>query len=221
MPRENNPFKEKTKLFQTFSILSDLEWHCSKHELPGTQPAKAIQIIRQGGFKIENKTIFCEKCREKTVHRRLISIEAISDCITRSKFPEKLKKRIKEYYKNTDAVTLRSDLAVEVDHKFPQVRWGKKEEENPIDMKDEKIKERYILLTRANNLWKSRYCEKCYKTGVRGMFPGIKFFYKGKEEWDKEIDPHDLKGCEGCFWYDPHKWRESLNLFIKKSKKVD
>lgn len=214
------PFKEKTKLYKTFSILSDLEWHCSKHELPGTQPAKAVQIIRQHGFKTEKKTAYCEKCKEKTVYRRLVSLEIEGARVfTRSKLPEKLKKRIKEYYKNADTVTLRSDLAVEIDHKFPQVRWGRKEPENPIDMSDERIQGRFILLTRANNLWKSRYCEKCYKTDLRGTFPGINFFYKGGRKWDKNINPHDPKGCEGCFWYDPFEWRKALNLVIEKIKK--
>ena len=213
------PFKEKTKLYKTFSILSDLKWHCSKHELPGTQPAKAVQIIRQHGFKTEKKTAYCEKCKEKTVYRRLVSLEIEGARVfTRSKLPEKLKKRIKEYYKNADTVTLRSDFAVEIDHKFPQVRWGGKEPENPIDMSDERIKERFILLTRANNLWKSRYCEKCYKTDLRGTFPGINFFYKGGRKWDKNINPYDPKGCEGCFWYDPYEWRKALNLIIEKIK---
>lgn len=213
------PFKEKTKLYKTFSILSDLKWHCSKHELPGTQPAKAVQIIRQHGFKTEKKTAYCEKCKEKTVYRRLVSLEIEGARVfTRSKLPEKLKKRIKEYYKNADTVTLRSDLAVEIDHKFPQVRWGGKEPENPIDMSDERIQERFILLTRANNLWKSRYCEKCYKTDLRGTFPGINFFYKGGRKWDKNINPYDPKGCEGCFWYDPYEWRKALNLIIEKIK---
>ena len=70
-----NPFKKETKIYQTFVILSDLKWHCAKHELPGTQPAKAIQIIRQNGFEVENKTFLCEKCKEKTVHRRMVSLE--------------------------------------------------------------------------------------------------------------------------------------------------
>jgi hypothetical protein len=218
--KEESPFKSGTKIYQTFIILSDLNWNCSKHELPGTQPAKAIQLIRQNGFEIENKTIFCNKCKEKTVHRKMISSEVTGDRIfTRSKFPEKLKERIKEYYRNTDAITLRNDLAVEVDHKFPQVRWGKKESDNPVDMSKEEIQKRFILLTRANNLWKSRYCEKCYKTGLRGTFPGINFFYKGDKTWDKNINPYDPKGCEGCFWYNPYEWRKALNLIIEKIEK--
>ncbi len=215
------PFKESTKLYKTFIVLSDLDWHCSKHELPGTQPAKAIQIIRQHGFEIENKTVYCKQCKEKTVHRKLVSLEKKEDAriFTRSKFPMKLKKRIKKYYRCIEAITLRSDFPpnmLEVDHKFPQVRWGKEEPENPLDMSNKEIQERFMLLTRANNLWKSRYCQKCYKTGLRGTFPGINFFYKGGEKWDKKIDPHDPQGCEGCFWYDPFKWRKALNLVIKK-----
>ncbi len=213
------PVKEKTKLYKTFAVLSDLKWHCSKHELPGTQPAKAIQIIGQHGFKIEKKTVYCKKCKEKTVHRRLISLKIKGERIfTRSKLPEKLKKRIKEYYKNMDAITLRNDLPVEIDHKFPQVRWGGKEPENPINMDNKEIQKRFILLTRANNLWKSRYCERCYKTGNRGTFPGINFFYSDGRAWDKNINPYDSKGCEGCFWYDPYEWRKALNIIIEKFK---
>ncbi|XOB42416.1 MAG: hypothetical protein ACKKMP_03595 [Candidatus Nealsonbacteria bacterium] len=218
--KEKTPFKEGTKIYKTFIVLSDLKWHCSKHELAGTQPAKAIQIIRQNGFKVVNKTSYCKSCQEKTVHRMLISLDTKDARIfTRSKLPAKLKKRIKEYYKHVEAITLRSDFTpsmLEVDHKFPQVRWGKKEPENPSDMDNKEIRRRFMLLTRANNLWKSRYCERCYKTGIRGIFPGINFFYKGNRKWDKKIDPHSPEGCEGCFWYDPFKWREALNLVIKK-----
>ncbi len=218
--KEKIPFKKETKLYLTFVILSDLKWHCARHELPGTQPAKAIQIIRQNGFKIENKTIYCKQCKERTVHRRMVSLEK-ERVFTRSKLPTKLKQKVKEYYKNTEAVTLRADFPpnmLEVDHRFPQVRWGGQEPDNPIDMSNLQIEKRFMLLTRANNLWKSRYCERCYKTGMRGTFPGIDFFYQGSEEWDKQIDSHDLNGCEGCFWYNPEKWRKALNLIIKRNK---
>jgi hypothetical protein len=117
-----------------------------------------------------------------------------------------------------DAITLRNDLPVEIDHKFPQVRWGAKEPENSINMDNKEIQKRFILLTRANNLWKSRYCERCYKTGNRGTFPGIDFFYSGGRIWDKDINPYDSKGCEGCFWYDPYEWRKALNIIIEKFK---
>lgn len=218
--REKIPFKEGTKIYQTFIILSDLKWHCARHELPGTQPAKAIQIIRQNGFRIENKTFYCERCNEKTVHRKMLSLMG-ERVFTRSKLPGKLKKRIKDYYKNIEAITLRNDFQsnmLEVDHRFPQVRWKGKEPKNPTNMSKKEIQKRFMLLTRANNLWKSRFCERCYKTGLRGIFPGINFFYKGVERWDSKIDIHDSRGCEGCFWYNPDRWRRALNLIIKKNK---
>lgn len=223
MPKEqeNIPFKEGTKIYQTFVILSDLKWHCARQELPGTQPAKAIQIIRQNGFEIENKTIYCGRCKEKTVHRRMVSLEK-ERVFTRSKLPARLKKRVKEYYQNTEAITLRTDFTpnmLEVDHRFPQVRWGGQEPENPVNMSNIEIEKRFMLLTKANNLWKSRYCEKCYRTRIRGIFPGISFFYQGSKNWDKHIDPHNPKGCEGCFWYNPDKWRKALNLVIQEKKK--
>lgn len=215
--KEKIPFKEGTKIYQTFVILSDLKWHCARHELPGTQPAKAIQIIGQNGFKIEKKTVSCGQCKEKTVHRRMISFKR-GRIFTRSKLSEKLKKRVKEYYKNVETITLRSDLPLEVDHRFPQVRWGGKEAENPDNMSNTEIQKRFMLLTRSNNLWKSRFCERCFKTGIRGIFPGIGFFYKGNERWEKKISPFDERGCEGCFWYNPDKWRKALNLIIGKYK---
>lgn len=211
--KEKIPFKEGTKIYQTFIVLSDMDWHCGKHELPGTQPAKAIQIIGQYGFKIEKKTIFCKQCTEKTVYRRLVSLKR-GRIFTRSKLSEKLKKRIKEYYKYIDSVTLRNDLPTEVDHRFPQVRWGSTEPENPDNMDNKEIQRRFMLLTRANNLWKSRFCEKCFKTGIRGCFPGINFFYEGNEKWSIE-DPYNEEGCDGCFWYDPDKWKKELNKLIE------
>ena len=116
-----HPFKEGTKLAKNFMILSDGKWHCGKHELPGTQPAKAIQIIRQHGFQIENKTQYCSVCQEKTVHRRLVSMEPIKPSYVRLQLPVRLRKRILKYYKNTEAISLRQILPsqLEVDHRFP------------------------------------------------------------------------------------------------------
>ena len=44
MTSEDSPFKEGTKIYRIFTTLLDQKWHCGKHKLPGTQPAKAIQI---------------------------------------------------------------------------------------------------------------------------------------------------------------------------------
>ena len=211
-----HPFNEGTKLAQIFTILSDGEWHCGKHELPGTQPAKAIQIIRQHGFQIENKTQVCPVCKDRTVHRRLTSIEPLAPSIVRQQFPTKLRKRVLAHYNNTEAITLRQMYPnqLEVDRRFPQVHWAQEETFDP-DMSEEQIHSKFQLLTREHNLWKSRYCEHCKKTGGRGTFIGINYFSKGNDTWDKGIVDGDERGCLGCFWYDPETWRNSLNAELK------
>ena len=214
-----HPFKQGTKLAKTFTILSDGKWHCGKHELPGTQPAKAIQIIRQHGFKIENSTQYCVECKDKTVHRRLVSLHPIKPSFARAQLPQKLRRRVLQYYKNIEAITLRKMLPnqLEVDHRFPQVRWAK-EETYDIQMTEKEVNKKFQLLTRQNNLWKSRYCEHCQKTGERGTFIGINFFAEGGEIWNPKYAPDDERGCYGCFWYDPSKWKEALNNLINEKK---
>jgi len=66
-----------------------------------------------------------------------------------------------------------------------------------------------MLLTRPNNLLKSRACERCNSTGVRQPSQaGVEYFYKGTKKY---------KGtCEGCFWYDPTQWTDSLNDLLVK-----
>jgi hypothetical protein len=214
-----HPFSEGTKLAQIFTILSDGEWHCGKHELPGTQPAKAIQVIQQHGFQIEKKTLYCPVCGYKTVHRRLISTEPVAPSFVRLQLPAKLRKRVLQHYKNIEAITLRQMLPnqLEVDHRFPQVRWSQDETYDP-DMPDEEIHKKFQLFTRQHNLWKSRYCEHCKQTEERGTFIGINYFYEGGETWNQNIPDDDERGCVGCFWYDPETWRICLNSELKKER---
>lgn len=215
-----HPFNEGTKLAKAFTILSDGEWHCGKHELPGTQPAKAIQIIRQHGFEIENKTIHCDICKDKTVHRKLVSTEPIKASFVRQQFPGKLRKRILKHYDNIEAITLRKMVAnqLEVDHRFPQVRWLK-DESYETEMSKEELHAKFQLLTRQHNLWKSRYCENCEKTGERGTFIGINFFAEGGPKWDPRYPCDDERGCYGCFWYAPDVWRQALNKTIAECER--
>lgn len=147
------PFKEGTKIFRVFQTLSDGDWHCGKCELPGTQPAKTIQTIRQNGYEIENETILCSICKDKTVHRRLVSTTPTNVSFVRSALPDSLKKRVKEVYKNVEAVTQQTlqPAQLEVDHRFAQVRWSKPEDANPPDMSDIEIITKFQLLTRQPN----------------------------------------------------------------------
>ncbi len=215
-----NPFAKDSKQWQDFELMCDLKWHCSKCELKSGQ-AKTWQVWRQEkGIQIDTdengnfyKIIFCKICGEKTHHRKLKSLEILAGTKTRSGVSPKLAKKVKDFYGNEEAILLRkiSPNQLEVDHKFPQVRWNSDEEKHNNEMSDTEIREKFILLSRENNLWKSRQCEKCVKTGCRGTFPGIKFWGNGVEKWDEKISPNDPRGCKGCFWFDPYQWRKDLN----------
>lgn len=208
----SNPFNEGTYLSNTYIILSDCNWHCSNHELPGTQPAKLIQYIRQNGYLVEQGRRLCPYCKRSHTHYRLISTEPAAASIIRQSIPPQLRQRVLKHYRNIEAVTQRKmqPNELEVDHRFPQVRWSRDEDFDP-NMSDEKLHHRFQLLTRQNNLTKSRACERCRATGERGTFIGIRFFAIGSPWWDAAIPFDDERGCFGCFWYDPEIWRQSLN----------
>ena len=220
-----NPFRKGTIAYDDFKTMSDLKWHCTKCELKSGQ-AKTWQTWRQEkGIQVDkdkngkwDPRFFCPECNRKTVHRKLKSLKILEVTKLRAGISANFAKKVKEIYKNEDAVFLRkfSPNQLEIDHKFPQVRWNNNEDENRSDMSEKEIKNKFILLTRSNNLLKSRYCERCCKTGKKGNFPGIFFWFKGSEKWDKKIDKNDRKGCDGCFWFDPYGWREELNKIIKK-----
>jgi hypothetical protein len=169
------------------------------------------------GFHFEKLTLNCGICGYNTVHRKLKSLEILDETKSRAGISQYLARKIKNIFKNEEALFVRelSPKLLEVDHKFPQIRWCGDEVENKSTMPESEIREKFILFNRSNNLLKSRHCEKCVETGKRGYFPGIYFWYQGDENWQGK-DAHDKKGCEGCFWYDPYQWREALNKLVNK-----
>ncbi len=219
-----NPFKKGSTNYKDFETMSDLQWHCTKCELKSGQ-AKTWQVWRQEkGIQLDCdeeghlfKKQYCPHCKSKTVFRKLASTELLPVSKARSGISAAVAKRVKALYENEEAVLLRklSDRELEVDHRFPQIRWGQNEQDNDR-LSDEELKAKFMLLSRSNNLWKSRQCEKCFKTGKRGCFPGIRFWYKGGENWDA-ASPNDEAGCIGCFWHNPYRWRNELNKIIKEN----
>lgn len=219
-----NPFRKNTASYYDWEILKDIEWHCTKCELKSGQ-AKTWQVWRQEkGIQLDKdekgnwfKSQTCEKCSNRTIHRKLKSLEILDATKSRAGISQYLARRIKQLFKNEEALFLRklSSNQLEIDHKFPQIRWGGDEPENSPTMPENEIREKFILLNRSNNLLKSRHCENCVKTGKRGHFPGIYFWHQGDENWQGE-NQYDKKGCIGCFWYDPYAWREALNKLVNK-----
>ena len=189
-----NPFKPNSTSYHDYEILKDLEWHCAKCELQSGQ-AKTWQTWRDAfGFQFDkgnpdgrnwDKRIKCENCDKVTVHRKLLTLERNEQTSARSGISPKLAKRIKKLLNCKEAFLLRkmSGNLLEVDHKFPQIRWNK-DEDNNENLSDKEIIQKFILLTRSNNLLKSRNCERCVKIGIRGNFPGIYFWYEGDRKME-------------------------------------
>lgn len=221
---KKNPFKEGTTSWLDFETMSDLQWHCTKCGLKSAQ-AKTWQVWRQNGIQLDQdekgnfyKIQICVHCEMNTVQRKLKSLEILEDTTIRKSIPVSLARRIKEIYKNEEALFLRDfpPRELEIDHKFPQIRWEKDEEENRTTMSEDEVKSKFILLSRSNNLLKSSQCKRCVREGKRGSFPGIFFWYKGDEQW-RGKSKSDEEGCVGCFWYDPYEWRRHLNLIVNKN----
>lgn len=215
-----NPFKKGSTQYADFETMKDCEWHCTKCELKSGQ-AKTWQVWRQEkGIQLDTdengnwfKRLYCEKCKAETIHRKLKSTELESIGLkARNNIPNVIAKRAKNIYNCIDEYTLRTEPAnqLEIDHRVPQVRWSSSETDN-TNLTDEQIKEKFMLLTRANNLLKSRFCEECKKSGKRAKgYRTIEFWYIGNEKYTDDI------GCKGCFWYNPTKWREEINNKIKE-----
>lgn len=220
---------------KVLAVLQDTKWHCRSHEykrIPSGQLAGGggIQGLQRGtssrpGVIIESKTDYCERCKRKTRWDRWTGKTQKAN--PPASISAVLCGRIRDYYKNMDVVEQRERPSHEltVDHRFPMNRWGAAEEKLPKDLSEIEIQRKFQLLKKDgsgfHNLLKSRACENCVKTGIRGTPFGVKFFYQGNDEWPKDV-PHigveAEKGCLGCGWYDFGKWRTALNLKLSAPK---
>lgn len=108
------------------------------------------------------------------------------------------------------------------DHKFSEIRWDKDTKDvNADDMTDEEIKAKFQLLSNQRNEQKREACRRCVLSGKRQCPFGIKYFYKGDEDWDPNIPQKGKEaeaGCVGCGWYDIEKWRQKLNKQLEEDK---
>ncbi len=108
------------------------------------------------------------------------------------------------------------------DHKFSEVRWDEDTKgENPMEMTDKEIIEKFQLLDNQRNQQKREVCRKCFQTGQRGKLFGIDFYPVGTGEWDKSVPQKGKaaeQGCIGCPWYDIEAWRKAVNEILKKAR---
>jgi len=210
------------KTTATYKVLAALysgEWECRVcGPVPNVnpQPAARLRDLKKRGYIIGSKRKQCATCSQKTMHDILVMLPSIEKRFDhgnelRKPMSDTLKKRIKSLlgYKEVCFNVVRSDVELLVDHKFPSQRWNAPESDNPNDMAEAEIKNKFQLLSNQTNMWKSRYCDTCVKTGKRGDFMGTKWYYSGNENWEGQT-PNDENGCKGCPWYDLELWKTKL-----------
>ena len=206
-----------SKLDEYLNIYLDLEPHCEVcvgDMIVSSQTAAQNRGLRVKGYqfkKVGNNygwKEFCETCDRKTVHRQMLSAtpEASKERVTLSK---SIRDRILKLYDNTDARFGRQTVeALEVDHRKPRIREST-DESSYNTCSDEELKANFMLLTRQNNLTKSRACEACVQTNKRG-WDQLKWWYEGTENYEGS--------CVGCFWYDPDTWKEKATNELYRIK---
>ncbi len=224
-------FKSGSTQSKVFDVLRDQQWHCRKHGYPAGVSGQlagggGIQGLQRGsgarpGLCIETESRECVKCKRKTKHDRWTG--QFRTAVTARSIPSNVAERIRVYFKSRDVVEDLKRHADElvIDHKFPMLRWDGPDSHLDFGVTIEQICEHFQLLKKDrvgnHNLLKSRACEACKDSGVRGTPFGVKFFYSGGPDWPAEIPPTGKgaeQGCVGCGWYDFAKWREGLNQVV-------
>jgi rubrerythrin len=211
----------KNKNTETYKVLAALytgEWECRTCGIGriNDQPPARIKVLKVMGYIICSRRRNCPTCDKKTMHDILLMLPPIESRFEhgnelRKPMSDILKKRIKKLFGNREVCfnIVRGDIELLIDHKFPSQRWNAPESDNPNDMSDEEIRSKFQLLSNQTNMWKSRYCDACVKTGKRGDFMGLNWYYAGNENW-QGASPHDENGCKGCPWYDLELWKAKL-----------
>lgn len=184
----------------------------NKTELP-TNPnlQRRLQDLKDGGYIIP----IVQYGREKTTST-LLPFPKHKETGYET-FTKQFKARVIRLLKHRNAFEARvtSTKSLIPDHKFSEVRWDDETKaENPMEMTDEQIIQKFQLLDNQRNQQKREVCRKCYQEGIRGTIYGINYFYKGTKRWDPNIPTTGKaaeNGCIGCPWYDIEMWRKMLN----------
>jgi hypothetical protein len=197
-------------------------WRCVSCDLPPNRNwARRVQDLKEFGYTLATDTKrYCPRCDSNNTHILLLHIKrgGIEDNGYETWSPA-LRKRIIRILEGIDVYENRLNPHSLPDHKFSEIRWGKSTKaENPDDMTDDEIREKFQLLSNQRNQQKREACRTCYQTGRRGTIYGIPFFYKGTDVWDEDVPKvgkDAVSGCVGCAWYDIEEWRRQV---IKKLK---
>ena len=205
--------KEVTKGF--FDAMSSMKW--TSDFPPNDNPQRRIQDIKELGYTIASRRI------GKKMERLLLPIPRGLQTGYETFSKEFRIKALKALnHINAYELSTANKAGLLPDHKFPEIRWDVETRvENPETMSNLEINDKFQLLDNQRNQQKREVCRNCFQTGKRGVIFGIKYFYEGNENWNKnipKIGKEAEKGCIGCAWYDMAKWRKSLNNKLNQAE---
>lgn len=182
--------------------------------------ARRIQDIKDAGYTVAS----IPNARGRMTSRILLPLPLHAE-MGYETFTPQFKARVIRLLKERNAFEARATnkKALIPDHKFSEVRWDDETKgENPAEMTDEEIIQKFQLLDNQRNQQKREVCRRCFQEGLRGTIYGIRYYYKGDQHWDAHIPAKGKaaeKGCEGCPWYDIEEWRRKLNEEIGERKR--
>lgn len=211
---DTKPRADVTK--EIFDHLKPGKWVCVNCGLPANPNfARRIQEIKDCGYTIVTDTNkFCKDCRKNTTHLLLLPLPRGGEGNGYETWSPKLRSKIIRVLHGFDVYENAYSSHCLPDHKFPEIRWDEQTKgENPDDMTDEEIKNKFQLMSNQRNQQKREMCRKCFQTGSRGTIFGIPCFYEGSDTWDPTVPPRGKeaeRGCVGCPWYDIELWRKKL-----------
>lgn len=197
-----------------FDELARLEW---TNAFPtNNNPQRRIQDIKELGYTVATK-----RAGQHT-YRMLLPIPRATATgyeIFSAAFRKKALRALRQI--NIYELGSGNNKALIPDHKFPEIRWdANTRAENPNDMPEAEIRQKFQLLDNQRNQQKREVCRRCFQTDKRGMLFGIKYFYFGDENWPIDVTKVGSlaeDGCVGCGWYDVAEWRKSLNDLVQNS----
>jgi ICEA Protein len=203
--------KEVTKGF--FDAMISMDWTSAFP--PNDNPQRRIQDIKELGYTIASRRV------GKKMERLLLPIPRGLQTGYETFSKEFRIKSLKVLnHLNAYEMSTANKAGLLPDHKFPEIRWdAETKTENPETMSEKEIQDKFQLLDNQRNQQKREVCRNCFQSGKRGVIFGIKYYYEGNENWNKDIPKigkNAEKGCVGCAWYDIAAWRKSLNKIINQ-----
>ena len=210
---------------EIFNLLKDGKWHCRNCDINNPNFARRVQDLKEMGYTIATHVNYrCPVCGNKRSTRLLLlpidRVEIAGNGY--ETWSPALRRRILNLFNYVDAYEGTINRNCLPDHKFSEIRWdADTKSENPDNMTDDEIREKFQLLTNQRNQQKREVCRKCFQTGKRGTIYGIDYYYEGGPFWETTIPARGKeaeRGCIGCPWYDIERWKTEVKKKLEEEK---